>query len=181
MSLDSYLRLMCECEEPLRVEAEELERRLDRFKAAAKAAGVKLTHQRLEIFREVASSLEHPDAETVFRGVRKRMPTISLDTVYRTLWTLNDLGLITTLGPRRESVRFDANLDHHHHFVCVQCGRALDFQSAEFDALRVPKSVTEFGSIIATHVEVRGVCGKCAATKTNTNPKRQLGKERGKP
>jgi len=118
-----------------------VDRRLDRFKSAATAAGVKLTHQRLEIFREVASSLEHPDAEAVLRSVRKRMPTVSIDTVYRSLWMLNDLGLVTTLGPRRESVRFDANLEHHHHYVCVRCGLARDFESAELDALGVPDAV----------------------------------------
>jgi len=164
----------------MRVDAREVEHRLDMFKAAAKAAGVKLTHQRLEIFREVAASLEHPDAEAVFRGVRKRMPTVSLDTVYRTLWTLNDLGLVATLGRRHESVRFDANLEHHHHYICVQCGRALDFQSAEFDVLRVPITVAGFGSVIATHVEVRGVCGKCAAAKGNKSPNGQTGEKRGK-
>ena len=163
----------------MKVDSREIERRLERFKAAAKAAGVKLTHQRLEIFREVAGSVEHPDAEAVFRGVRERMPTVSLDTVYRTLWTLNDLGLITTLGPRRESVRFDANLDRHHHYVCVRCGLALDFESAEFDALRVPKMVKEFGSVVATHVEGRGICGKCAAAEANEKTGRSTRNERG--
>ena len=146
----------------MKVESIEVERRLEQFKAAAKEAGVKLTHQRLEIFREVASSLEHPDAETVFRAVQTRMPTVSLDTVYRTLWMLNDLGLITTLGPRRESVRFDANLERHHHYVCVRCGRARDFESAELNTLRIPSAVKGFGSIVATHVEVRGICESCA-------------------
>ena len=58
---------------------------IERCKEVLKAAGVRVTHQRLEIFREVASSTAHPDAETVFRGVRDRLPTVSLDTVYRTL------------------------------------------------------------------------------------------------
>jgi len=40
----------------------------------------------MEIFREVAQAGDHPDAEKVFQGVRERMPTVSLDTVYRTLW-----------------------------------------------------------------------------------------------
>jgi Fur family peroxide stress response transcriptional regulator len=142
-----------------------VDRRLDRFKSAASASGVKLTHQRLEIFREVASSLEHPDADAVFRAVRKRVPTVSIDTVYRTLWMLNDLGLVTTLGPRRESVRFDANLDQHHHYVCVRCGLARDFESAELGALRVPASVQELGRVITTQVEVRGVCSRCARTE----------------
>ena len=151
----------------------EVGRRLDQFRAACRKAGVKLTHQRLEIFREVAASLEHPDAETVFRGVRARMPTVSLDTVYRTLWLLDDLGLITTLGPRRESVRFDANLEHHHHYVCVRCGLARDFESAELNALTIPASVKEFGSVVATHVEVRGVCAACAKETAPGSPRQQ--------
>ena len=139
----------------------EFERRLERFKAACRKAGVKLTHQRLEIFREIGGSTEHPDAETVFRGVRARVPTVSLDTVYRTLWLLDGLGLITTFGPRRESVRFDPNLEHHHHYICVQCGLAKDFESAELNALAIPASVKKFGSVMATHVEVRGLCAAC--------------------
>jgi Fur family transcriptional regulator, peroxide stress response regulator len=151
----------------VRVNDAEVERRLDRFKTVSRKAGVKLTHQRLEIFREIAASLEHPDAEAVFRAVRRRMPTVSLDTVYRTLWLLNDLGLITTLGPRRESVRFDANLSRHHHFICTRCGLTRDFESAELDALTIPTSVKALGRAETAQVEVRGVCLRCGKeTKT---------------
>ena len=145
----------------MRTRAVDVDHRLEHLKTASRRAGVKLTHQRLEIFREVARSVEHPDAEAVFRGVRRRMPTVSLDTVYRTLWLLNDLGLITTLGPRRESVRFDANLQQHHHYVCVRCGLTRDLESADLNALRVPEAVKGFGSVVATHVEVRGICERC--------------------
>jgi Fur family transcriptional regulator, peroxide stress response regulator len=150
----------------MEVDGTKVEHRLDRFKAAARDAGVKLTHQRLEIFREIASSLKHPNARTVFHSVQARMPTVSLDTVYRTLWMLHDLGLITTLGPRREGVRFDANLEHHHHYVCVRCGSARDFESAELDTLRIPDAVHELGSVVVTQVEVRGVCDECAKEPT---------------
>jgi Fur family peroxide stress response transcriptional regulator len=146
----------------MKVENGKVERRIEKFKAVAKEAGVKLTHQRLEIFREVAASLEHPDAETIFRAVQARIPTVSLDTVYRALRMLNDLGLILTLGPRRERVRFDANLEHHHHYFCVRCGLARDFESAELNALRIPAAVKGIGSVVATHVEVRGICESCA-------------------
>ena len=138
------------------------ERRLDHITATANAAGIKLTHQRLEIFREIAASEEHPDVETVFRAVQARMPTVSQDTVYRTLWLLHDLGLATTLGPQREGVRFDANLDPHHHYVCVRCGLVRDFESADLNALRLPAAVKQLGSIVDARVEVRGVCAKCA-------------------
>jgi len=139
----------------------ELARRLARFEAECDRAGIKLTHQRLEVFREVAGSEEHPDAETVFRSVRERVPTISLDTVYRTLWLLEDLGLVTTLGPKRERTRFDANMESHHHFVCERCGMIRDFESDEFDALEVPEDVAGIGSVDEMHVEVRGLCNEC--------------------
>jgi Fur family peroxide stress response transcriptional regulator len=139
-----------------------IEQRMARFDQVCREAGVKLTHQRLEIFREVAESEEHPDADTVFHGVRERMPTISLDTVYRTLWLLTDLGLIETLGPPRERARFDANLDRHHHFVCVECGLTRDFVSDAFDGLPLPRAVGDIGRVLSTHVEARGVCRACA-------------------
>lgn len=135
-----------------------------------------MTHQRLEIFREVASTIEHPDADTVFRAVQRRMPTVSLDTVYRTLWMLHDLGLVTTLGPQRNGVRFDANLDPHHHYICVRCGLVRDFESEELNDLHVPKAVRRLGSIVDSHVEVRGLCARCqgkqgTSTKSPPRPK----------
>ena len=122
-----------------------------------------MTPQRLEIFREIAQSEEHPDAELIFQNVRKRLPTISLDTVYRTLWLLVEMGLVTTLGPTREGTRFDANLQPHHHFVCARCGLTRDFYSEALDSLELPESVATIGSIERTQVEVKGLCHACAA------------------
>ncbi len=146
------------------------EQRLDHLKAGAKKAGVKLTHQRIEIFRELAESDQHPDADTLFRAVQQRVPTVSVDTVYRTLWMLRDLGLVATLGPERGAVRFDANLDQHHHYICVRCGLVRDFESAALNALRVPEAVKELGSVADAHVEVRGVCAKCLAQQADDFP-----------
>ena len=144
----------------------EVKQRMARFEQVCREARVRLTHQRLEIFREVAQTGDHPDAEMVYKRVRERMPTVSLDTVYRTLWLLNDHGLITTLGPSRERTRFDANLARHHHFVCIRCGLTRDFYSEELDDLKLPRSAKAFGWIEATLVEVRGVCRECAGKTT---------------
>jgi Fur family peroxide stress response transcriptional regulator len=146
----------------MRVPAMEVKKRLERFRGAAREAGLKLTHQRMEIFREVASTEDHPDAETVFHGVRERIPTVSLDTVYRTLWLLEDLGLVATLGPRRERARFDANFASHHHFICERCGLVRDFEHEEYDTLDVPPAVKRLGPVSRVSVEVRGVCRECA-------------------
>jgi Fur family transcriptional regulator, peroxide stress response regulator len=95
----------------------EIERRLEHFKSKAHEAGFKLTQQRLEIFREVAARTDHPDAESVYHAIHDRMPSVSLDTVYRTLWILYDLNLIATYGQLRETVHFDPNPAPHHHYI----------------------------------------------------------------
>jgi Fur family transcriptional regulator, peroxide stress response regulator len=138
-----------------------IEERLERLTATARDAGVKLTHQRLEIFRELARTEDHPDAETLFRAVQQRLPTVSLDTVYRTLWMLRDLGVVKTLGHHREGVRFDVNLEAHHHYVCVRCGSVRDFESKNLDGLRIPDAVKALGTVVDTQVEVRGLCAQC--------------------
>jgi Fur family peroxide stress response transcriptional regulator len=143
----------------------DVEQRMARFIETCRKSGAKLTHQRLEIFHEVAQRGDHPDAETVFKGVRERMPTISLDTAYRTLWWLKDLGLIKTLGPQRARARFDANLSRHHHFVCTQCGLTRDFYSEKINKLKLPKSVQRIGQVEMTQVEVKGLCHQCAANE----------------
>jgi len=160
MPLYSYLRTIRVLKAHA-MDPEELQQRLTRFKEALKGSGIKMTHQRMEVFREVARSGDHPDAETVFKGVRRRIPSVSLDTVYRTLWLLLDLGLIATLGPARDRVRFDGNANSHHHFVCTKCGMARDFSSEEFDELRVPDLVKGLGSVERIQVECRGLCARC--------------------
>ena len=145
------------------VSPDALKQQLAHLKNGLKRAGVKLTHQRLEIFREVACSSEHPDAEAIFKGVRERVPTVSLDTVYRTLWLYADLGLITTLGPPRDRMRFDGNVRPHHHFVCSKCGLTRDFYCDEFNRLQVPDAVKDFGGIQKMQVEITGVCQRCAS------------------
>jgi len=138
------------------------QQQINRLKEACRNLGVKVTQQRIEIYREVLQTGNHPDAETVLRGVRRRMPTVSLDTVYRTLWWLKDLGLITTLGLSRERARFDGNLSRHHHFVCTRCGLTRDFFSDAFDSLEPPDSVQSIGHAERVQVEIRGLCLKCA-------------------
>ena len=159
----------------MKISQQDIEKVMARFSEVCRKSGAKITHQRLEIFREIAQTVDHPDAETVFKGVRERMPTISLDTVYRTLWWLKELGLIKTLGPSRERTRFDANLGRHHHFVCIQCGLTRDFYSEKFNKLKLPESVQRIGQAKMTQVEVKGVCHQCATTE-NQAEKNLLGK-----
>jgi len=149
----------------MQIEKQELERRVEYFMQGLRRAGIKVTPQRLEIFRQLAQSGDHPDAEAIHKAVRRKMPTVSLDTVYRTLWLLVDLGLVNTLGPSRERTRFDANLAPHHHIVCTSCGLTREFYSRKFDDLRTPPELNALGRVDRVQVQVRGICRRCQQMK----------------
>ncbi len=130
-------------------------------------AGIKLTPQRIEIFRAVYSTDEHPSAEVIYEKLRQQMPSISVDTIYRTLATFEKLGLISRVSVLDRQSRFDANTDVHHHFVCIRCGRIKDFYWPSFDASVLPPDMEQYGHIISKHIEVRGICPECLE-KINT-------------
>jgi Fur family transcriptional regulator, peroxide stress response regulator len=143
------------------VAPDEVERRVELLARALRGAGLRLTHQRLEVVREIAQSEEHPDVESVYRAVRARVPTISLDTVYRTLATLVDLGLVARVVATAGRTRYEANAAHHHHFVCIRCGLIRDVVDGELDAVRAPQSTAALGSVESIEVQLRGVCIDC--------------------
>ncbi|MGA2363274.1 MAG: Fur family transcriptional regulator [Candidatus Aminicenantales bacterium] len=140
----------------------ELKTLMSRFRDVIKRANLKLTHQRIVIYGEAARTADHPTVETIYRNVRRKMPTISLDTVYRTLDLFRDLGLVSTLRPLPDRVRFDANTETHHHFICIQCGLIRDFYDRDLDAVKIPESAQGLGRVESAYVELRGVCPDCS-------------------
>ena len=143
------------------LEPKEVEKRVYVFSEVCRRYGVKATHQRSEIYRELAGTKEHPDAETIYTRVRKRIPAISLDTVYRTLRLLEKKGLIARVGSVGERTRFDADTNRHHHFVCTECGFIGDIYNEEWNDFRAPSDVRTMGTVNSVHVELRGLCKAC--------------------
>jgi Fur family peroxide stress response transcriptional regulator len=140
---------------------EDIERRVSLFARALRSSGLRLTHQRLEVAREIACSDRHPDVEAIYRGVSERVPTISLDTVYRTLGTLETLGLIRRVEVLGGPVRYDSNLEHHHHFICTRCGLIRDVCGSSYEGLKAPDSVAELGRVESITMQLRGLCKRC--------------------
>jgi len=145
----------------MEIKAKEVEKRVNGFSEVCRRYGVKATHQRSQIYRELAGTNEHPDAETIYTRVRKRIPAISLDTVYRTLRLLENKGLISRVGSLGETTRFDADTGRHHHFVCTECGFIGDIYHEEWDDFRAPSDVKTMGTVNSVHVELRGLCKAC--------------------
>ena len=140
---------------------DEVARRIELLSRGLREAGLRLTHQRLEIVRVVAADVTHPDVETLYRTVRERVPTISLDTVYRTLATLEEHGLISRVLFTPGPARYDANPARHHHFVCTRCGLIRDVQDADLDAIRPTAGLARIGRPEAVSVQFRGMCAAC--------------------
>jgi len=147
---------------------DEVARRVDQLSRGLRDAGLRLTHQRLEIVRVVAADATHPDVETLYRTVRERVPTISLDTVYRTLATLEEHGLISRVLFTPGPARYDANAARHHHFVCTRCGLIRDVQDADLDAIKPTAGVARIGRPDAISVQFRGVCAACQGKEAPT-------------
>ena len=140
---------------------------MEGFEQVCRIKGLRVTHQRQEIFAEFARFNGHPTAENIFNRVRKRLTTISLDTVYRTIATFEEYGLVKRVQILDNLARFDINLKIHHHLVCSRCKKIEDFYWPDFDRLSLPGSVNEWGDIEQKHVEIRGLCRNCKKASRN--------------
>lgn len=112
-------------------------------------AGLRMTKQRREVYSVLLGKRDHPTANTVFRRVQDRMPTISLATVYNCLEALVGHGLVKQVNFEREPSRYCPNLSEHVHFRDVETGEIHDVVLREgvtlSDLLELPKGVEVTG------------------------------------
>src|SRR5581483_4396059 len=99
---------------------------VDELIAGLRAAGLKLTPQRLAIVREIAADPTHPTAQELFERLRPALPTMSFATVYNTLDALSAAGVCASISFSPGAARFDPNMGEHHHAVCDRCGLVRD-------------------------------------------------------
>jgi Fur family transcriptional regulator, peroxide stress response regulator len=140
---------------------------VERFAQYCRAHGLSVTHQRLAIFEALASSREHPSAEQLHKAVQRRIPSLSLATVYKNLEALKAIGAVADVNPLHEQARYEAALPGvgagrpHHHLVCVSCKKVSDLHDADLDRLRV-RDAQGF-AIRAVRVQAEGLCPDCQA------------------
>lgn len=134
---------------------------MDAFQVRCRDEGLKVTPQRMAIYGALLETDRHPSAEMVFRQVRQVFPTISLDTVNRTLLTLSDMGVAFVVEGSGDAKRFDADITHHQHFRCVKCKRIIDFHHEPFDNIPVPEELGRHFTVLRATVYIEGVCDRC--------------------
>lgn len=118
------------------------------------------------VLEAVAAAMGHPTAEEVFQAARRRLPRISLGTVYRNLRDLARQGAIREIHAGGQPARFDGNVAPHHHVRCVHCGRMADLPASS-SSRRAEESAARAMNfrVLGHHVEVLGVCPACHAAE----------------
>ena len=121
----------------------------------------RMTRQRQVILEELGKVSSHPTADEVYDMVRRRLPRVSLGTVYRNLEMLSERGMIQKLelgGTRR---RFDGNVRDHYHVRCVRCGRLEDVPAEPGAVLEnALRGVSDY-EITGYRLEFIGLCPQC--------------------
>ena len=138
---------------------------VETFAQYCRTHGLSVTHQRLAIFEALASSREHPSAEQLHKDVQRRIPTLSLATVYKNLEALKAIGAVVDVNPLHEQARYESALPGtgaghpHHHLVCTSCKKVRDLHDSDLDRLRV-RDAQGF-EVRAVRVQAEGLCPDC--------------------
>lgn len=132
------------------------------LRQAFHSSGLRLTRQRLAIYRELESRFDHPDVDHLFKAVKPRIPQISLFTVYRTMNALESAGMVLRVATWKGHARYDANVATHAHFLCETCGK-IDDVAVEGGAAPMAAAIGLKGTVRHVDVMLRGECEDCAA------------------
>jgi Fur family peroxide stress response transcriptional regulator len=132
---------------------------------ALREAGCRITSQRVAIINYLAGRSDHPSARQIFDALKSAEPGLSLATVYNTLGTLVDLGLINALEFEAADNRYDTHLAPHINLICSECDRIDDLDHS----LPVsPEELMERTGFEARdfRIEYRGICNRCLSERS---------------
>lgn len=131
---------------------------------------LKLTKQRQIILDELQKVRSHPSADEVYALVRRRLPRISLATVYRNLEVLAEAGLIKKLALAGSQKRFDGMVENHYHIRCLKCGRVDD---VDLELLTLGDQSLDFLNgyqCLGHRLEFLGICPRCQEDQADIRP-----------
>ena len=138
-----------------------VEEKISKFIEKSKKLGLKITPQRIAIYKELAKTDEHPSTETIHKNIKKHYPNISLTTVYRTLETFENIGIISVVNLLYNAARYDANMKPHHHIVCIKCKRIEDVYDESINYSKLTANINNY-EIRGYSVLFNGLCKECA-------------------
>lgn len=123
--------------------------------------GMKITPQRLMIFKILENNVSHPSAEEIYKKAKKIYPTVSFTTIYKTLETLRDLGEVKELTIDEDRKHYDPNTKTHHHMICSTCKKILDISEDFSSQIKLPDSLKNDYTISGFQISFYGTCKGC--------------------
>jgi len=136
-----------------------------------KQAKLKVTPQRMAILFELVDNHDHPTADAIYQKIKKKLPSISFDTVNRTLVTFAQNGVIKIAEGQGGAKRYDPKIEPHHHFHCVRCNRIIDFTNKKYDRIELPENITKKHQVLGQKIVLDGICQNCKNKKDNNGRK----------
>jgi len=135
---------------------------LKQLKTTLENKGIKPTYQRLKILKYIEANKTHPTVDMIYENIVKEIPTISKTTVYNTLDTFLQKGLVTSVIITGTEVRFDRTTVPHHHFLCEKCGKIVDLN---IECQYFKKGYVSGHKIKELHGYFKGICKNCLKKK----------------
>ena len=142
--------------------------KINQFKTKCREKKLKITPQRLTIYKALLADKTHPNPEKIHKAIKIENPTITLATVYKTLETFEQNGLSSIVTNLHNNIRYDPITIQHHHIVCVKCKRVIDLFDDDLDEIEVPRSVTNGNNLVNYSVHFNVVCSGCKTEKIKT-------------
>ena len=135
---------------------------MDLLKQKLRKAGLVPTRQRVLVLQSMLQRKDHPYVDLVLTDLRALLPSLSTDTVYRTLHAYAERGLIQRLALPIRRACFDGNVLSHDHFVCIRCELVLDLPPASPEQMDLGVPMDRIAEIHTVQQVSTGVCRDCA-------------------
>ena len=140
-----------------------------------RSRGLRVTAPRLAVL-EALSASPHADADAVLRGVRMRMPSVSVQAIYDVLAALAQAGIVRRIEPAGHPARFERRVgDNHHHVVCRSCGAVQDVDCVVGHSPCLVPSTTSGFEVDQAEVTFWGLCPTCHVASDAAGPGARMG------
>lgn len=144
----------------------------ERLVSAIRAQGERLTIQRQHVITALTETRSHMTVNDIYQYIEHvdGAVTIAEPTIYRILQWLKDLHLVSQTDMAESGIVYQIiGQAPHHHLICLNCGRTIDFEDSAFDGLRAHLLAEHGFQARIDHMAVYGYCSDCADNAGNTN------------
>lgn len=128
------------------------------------------THQRRTIYETVLAMHGHPSPELIYEAVRRKIPSISLATVYKNVHTFVDTGMLREVSLHHGSIRVEPFGKEHHHVMCERCRQIGDIDAGCITpSARMKQRLPRGFRVTRIAVDIVGICASCAAREKESS------------